>query len=398
MQQVRRLVRRVFERTAWGSLVVCAFLAAAACCVACRAYAQEKPLPAKANRCVVIKDEAELRAGPGGTHPALLSVYKGDELEVVDVSGEWVKVEFAGNDFSWIFSGYVERLAGRPELGAITGTAVNVRAGAGMDYDAIGRLEYGRNVRILDERDGWYKIKPMPDAVAWIRAESVKLETAEPGAGDEETKVERPDEAAVQGDAAETTQDLESLYKEAVAETRTEMEKKVGQWDFTALLKKFTRVFEQADNTILRLRARGRIRDINVRMAEQERYLVMLKVERDLKEALKRIEETYQTREFETEDLLPPLEPVQFTAAGTVDRIYTYMGDFTHKLVDSESGDALYLLKSDDDIDLKDYEGKRVKLTGTPTVVEGFPTEEFEIEEIGLMEPEPVEENEPSSE
>ena len=55
-------------------------------------------------------------------------------------------------------------------------------------------------------------------------------------------------------------------------------------------------------------------------------------------------------------------------------------------------------MKSDDDIDLNDYEGKRVKVTGTPTVVEGFPTEEFEIEEIELMEPEPIEEDEPSSE
>lgn len=57
-----------------------------------------------------------------------------------------------------------------PQYGKVTVSSLNIRSGAGTDYDKVGSLRAGKVVEILDETDGWYQIES-----GYISAEYVTI-------------------------------------------------------------------------------------------------------------------------------------------------------------------------------------------------------------------------------
>ena len=53
----------------------------------------------------------------------------------------------------------VESAAAEPRYGKVTASSLNIRSGAGTDYDKVGSLRLGKVVTILGEANGWYQIE-----------------------------------------------------------------------------------------------------------------------------------------------------------------------------------------------------------------------------------------------
>ena len=49
--------------------------------------------------------------------------------------------------------------AAEPRYGKVTTASLNIRSGAGTDYDKVGSLKAGKIVTILGEANGWYQIE-----------------------------------------------------------------------------------------------------------------------------------------------------------------------------------------------------------------------------------------------
>ena len=65
------------------------------------------------------------------------------------------------------------------KTGKVTASSLNVRAGAGTTYDKVAKLTKGTAVKVLDEKDGWYKIES-GSVTGWVSGEYIALDSDTP--------------------------------------------------------------------------------------------------------------------------------------------------------------------------------------------------------------------------
>lgn len=58
--------------------------------------------------------------------------------------------------------------------GKITGTEVRMRSGPGTDYKILGAFEKGESVEILEDGNGWFKVKRKSGETGWVSADFCK--------------------------------------------------------------------------------------------------------------------------------------------------------------------------------------------------------------------------------
>ncbi len=61
------------------------------------------------------------------------------------------------------------------EYGEITGSSVNIRAGAGINYEILGKLNEGDKVSIFSSAFGWHEMQLPPDCFGWIHSDYVAV-------------------------------------------------------------------------------------------------------------------------------------------------------------------------------------------------------------------------------
>lgn len=83
------------------------------------------------------------------------------------VSGDYLVVDDADSTITAVSAG---EDAAEPQYGKVTASSLNIRSGAGIDYDKVGSLRAGRVVELLSETDGWYQIES-----GYISAEYVTI-------------------------------------------------------------------------------------------------------------------------------------------------------------------------------------------------------------------------------
>jgi cell wall-associated NlpC family hydrolase len=59
------------------------------------------------------------------------------------------------------------------EVGTITASSLNVRAGAGTNYSKIATVSKGNTVEIISSSNGWYKIKLSNGKIGWVSSQYV---------------------------------------------------------------------------------------------------------------------------------------------------------------------------------------------------------------------------------
>ncbi|MCX6993208.1 MAG: SH3 domain-containing protein [Kiritimatiellaeota bacterium] len=120
--------------------------------------AQTAPL----TRVKVLKSNCNLRAKALVTSEVVGQVSENDILTAKTIDKEWVEVVPPANVDLWVLGDYVKD-------GAINcSQKVNVRAGAGINFNIVGQLTQGEKVEVRGTHAEWIKIAPLPACSLWI--------------------------------------------------------------------------------------------------------------------------------------------------------------------------------------------------------------------------------------
>ncbi|MFH1360551.1 MAG: SH3 domain-containing protein [Candidatus Omnitrophota bacterium] len=120
-------------------------------------------------------DRVNVRAGQSVNYERLCQLNKNDEVVVVGKSFSWYKIKLPSQADAFISAQYVERV--RENIGKITTSLVNIRAGKGEPHTVLGQMKEGALVNILAKIDDWYKIEPTDESFGWVNEKFVALKS-----------------------------------------------------------------------------------------------------------------------------------------------------------------------------------------------------------------------------
>jgi len=103
---------------------------------------------------VITADELNIRSGPGKGYATVGSYSEGDNVTILE------QFTFNGTTWGctnqgWISMDYVDTgdyEGNETQYGTVIGNGLNIRSGAGSDYPAVGSLNYGDRVTILEQK------------------------------------------------------------------------------------------------------------------------------------------------------------------------------------------------------------------------------------------------------
>lgn len=121
---------------------------------------------------VNIRSEASTSASVIGTGT------KGTSYNVISQENGWAKIETADGLIGYMNLGYFSVSSSERVKVTITGSAVNVRSGAGTNYDVIGAVYKGQQFPVLGKENGWYKIS-FNNASGFVSGDYVTLGNGE---------------------------------------------------------------------------------------------------------------------------------------------------------------------------------------------------------------------------
>lgn len=126
----------------------------------------------------ILVDNVNIRKGAGSIYPVIKSVNSGEVYSIIAEENQWLQLKFNDGTNGWVASWLVQvgtdmpttSTEDKPEktLGIVIGDVVNVRAGSDTSYDVIDKVTYGRQLEIVQEKDGWYQVKLNDQKQGWI--------------------------------------------------------------------------------------------------------------------------------------------------------------------------------------------------------------------------------------
>ena len=116
---------------------------------------------AAADMRTVTASSLNFRSGPSTSYRIIGSLYKGQKVEYISASGEWLKVKYNGT-IGYVHGDYVTKSGSVSSQGTtkyVNATVgLNVRSGPGTSYSKLGKLSYKEKVTVLSTSNGWSKI------------------------------------------------------------------------------------------------------------------------------------------------------------------------------------------------------------------------------------------------
>lgn len=112
----------------------------------------------------VTASSLNFRSGPSTSYRIIGSLYKGQKVEYISKSGEWLKVKYNGTT-GYVHGDYVTKSTSSDNTSSQGTTkyvnadvGLNVRSGPGTSYSKLGKLSYKQKVTVLSTSGKWSKI------------------------------------------------------------------------------------------------------------------------------------------------------------------------------------------------------------------------------------------------
>lgn len=298
----------------------------------------------------VSTNEVNLREAPKTSAAFLLTLYKGDKLRVLGQEADWYKVELPGDRSLWVNNKYVQR--GTGETGVISGTSVNVRDGAGMEFKRVGMVQTGRKVKVLGEQGEWVNISYLASDHGYINIRYVTL------AG--QTKPTMPTEPPKPPVAGEEQTGVLVTFKKAEELFETEMNKAaVETWKMDEVEKLYKEVAEKATDETIKGTAKDRLAFITFVKQAQATMVNPEEYRKKLAEVEARIDAKFRKKR---EEILARKPSPTYLATGRIEKLASgWLKPANYKLMDGNK--LVYLLYSDKE-KLENYEGRYVGIIG----------------------------------
>jgi uncharacterized protein YgiM (DUF1202 family) len=352
--------------------------------------------PAGAERIAeVTATVVNVRNGPGVAYGTVTKVLQGTRLTVLGERGGWVKIVMPESKSAWVSAQFVQK--GGEDIGTLTGDGVNVRSEPAASGQVLGQLSMGYQLKIAEERAGWYRIKPLPGAVGWVSGELLRIvsgaplaavpETAPgaagaPGAGTPPGSAAAPGATPGAGAPATAAPPSESAkqFEEAEAILKAEVAKPdIADWDVPKLITLYEALAKSPDRDV-RVKAENRLSQLSLYKDIQQRVAEQKKAQAEIPAKIEKIDSEYRDRVAELRRVT--VAP-GYLAEGVLRRLaIPYLPPATHKIQGERR--ILFLLYSPD-INLSPYEGQKVGITGTLTVPSGWETPLIHVTAVHVL-------------
>lgn len=122
-----------------------------------------------------------LRSGPGTNYSVKGTVKNGTTVKVLNTEDNWVKItDRSTGKTGWIMEKYIDIGSGWPSFDEdfgepetqsvyhVTSTTLNVRSGAGSNYEKVDTLFVGTAFKVLGTSGNWLKIKTFDGVSGWV--------------------------------------------------------------------------------------------------------------------------------------------------------------------------------------------------------------------------------------
>jgi SH3-like domain-containing protein len=150
----------------WKTTAAAALLTAALASISARA--QESFVPDAPVEITVFANRVNIRSMPGDEGEIITQANYGDKLRAVEFTPEWVRILPPDGVTFWV---HKPMLTGDE----VNANLLNVRAGAGVEHNIVGKLARGDKVERIGEKGDWIQIKPAGRLSVWISRSLVKL-------------------------------------------------------------------------------------------------------------------------------------------------------------------------------------------------------------------------------
>ncbi|MAM61919.1 SH3 domain-containing protein [Maritimibacter sp. UBA3975] len=110
-----------------------------------------------------------LRSGPGSGFNILYQMPHGSSVETLESAGGWVRVRHESGAVGWAFARYLASAGTSPfrYIYSAGDGYLNLRTGPGTKFNIIRRMYNGEEVRLLERRGSWVRVRHESGAVGW---------------------------------------------------------------------------------------------------------------------------------------------------------------------------------------------------------------------------------------
>ena len=139
-----------------------------------------------------------IRSGPSSDCDKVAKLYKGKTVEILEKSNGWYKVRVSSSVVGWGSAKYISTSGSSEGTSSqnnptSSGTTIsgngkvnvssrlNVRSGAGTNYSLVGKANNGDVVKLLEQSNGWYKIKLSNGVTGWASSQYISKTSEDVG-------------------------------------------------------------------------------------------------------------------------------------------------------------------------------------------------------------------------
>ncbi|MDD5255096.1 MAG: SH3 domain-containing protein [Candidatus Omnitrophica bacterium] len=189
-----------------GGLILCCMLAAY--CPQARAESF-KPF-----RGEVTSEGINVRADATTTSEIVCTLKKDEPFEVVAERYGWYKIRLPKPAPLYIRKDMLEPLEGKTYQ--VSKENVNLRLRPNESALILGKADRGEVLTVLEEKEGWYRITPVPNSFAWVHAKFVRKSEAP-----EEIKAKGADSGALKETPAVLAEEGKEITVEGLVKPKT---------------------------------------------------------------------------------------------------------------------------------------------------------------------------------
>ncbi|MDD3692623.1 MAG: SH3 domain-containing protein [Oscillospiraceae bacterium] len=107
-----------------------------------------------------------VRTGPSTSHNIMHTLWNGNRVNIIGESGNWYNIRLSDGRTGWVSKDYIASQMNK--TGTVTATRLNVRTGPSTSHSIMHTLWNGNRVNVIDESDGWYKIRLSDGRTGWV--------------------------------------------------------------------------------------------------------------------------------------------------------------------------------------------------------------------------------------
>lgn len=134
---------------------------------------------ADSNEGVVKADVLNVRSGPSTDNEVIGKLYENNTVKILESSNGWYKIQKNDGQTGWVSGEYItlksnsgnDSSSDSSFKATVTASVLNVRSGPSTNDIVISKINTGTEVEVLEESNGWYKVKLKNGQVGWASAQ-----------------------------------------------------------------------------------------------------------------------------------------------------------------------------------------------------------------------------------